>query len=50
MMAAFKQENIKVIVDIVPNHTSHDHEWFKAAIQSKPGSMERDRYIFRDGM
>lgn len=50
MMAAFKQENIKVIVDIVPNHTSHDHEWFKAAIQSKPGSMERDRYIFRDGL
>ncbi|GAA1001006.1 glycoside hydrolase family 13 protein [Subtercola frigoramans] len=41
---------IKVIVDLVPNHTSWDHEWFKAAIASPEGSPERDRYVFRDGL
>ena len=40
---------IKFIVDIVPNHSSSDHEWFKAALAAKPGSPERDRYMFRDG-
>ena len=28
---------------------SNLHEWFKAALAAKPGSPERDRYIFRDG-
>nr|WP_174257789.1 glycoside hydrolase family 13 protein [Phytoactinopolyspora alkaliphila] len=40
---------LKVILDIVPNHSSWDHEWFKAALESAPGSPERARYIFRDG-
>jgi alpha-glucosidase len=40
---------IKVIVDIVPNHTSWDHAWFKEALASPPGSRARERYIFRDG-
>lgn len=40
---------IKFIIDIVPNHTSSDHEWFQAALKAVPGSLERDRYIFRDG-
>lgn len=41
--------DIKVVVDIVPNHSSNLHEWFKAALAAEPGSPERDRYIFRDG-
>ena len=41
--------NIKVVVDIVPNHSSNLHEWFQAALKAGPGSPERDRYIFRDG-
>ena len=40
---------IKFIIDIVPNHTSSDHEWFQAALKAAPGSLERSRYIFRDG-
>jgi alpha-glucosidase len=40
---------LKVIVDIVPNHTSNQHAWFRAALASPPGSPERARYIFRDG-
>ena len=40
---------IKLIVDIVPNHTSSDHAWFQAALKAAPGSVERNRYIFRDG-
>jgi alpha-glucosidase len=41
---------IRVIVDLVPNHTSWDHEWFKEALAAPEGSPERDRYMFRDGL
>ncbi|EWT00445.1 alpha-amylase [Intrasporangium oryzae NRRL B-24470] len=40
---------LKVIVDMVPNHSSDEHEWFKAALAAGPGSAERDLYMFRDG-
>ena len=40
---------IKIIVDIVPNHTSDQHPWFQQALASPKGSPARDRYIFRDG-
>lgn len=40
---------IRVIVDIVPNHTSSEHEWFREAVAAGPGSPERELYHFRDG-
>ncbi len=40
---------LKVIVDLVPNHTSSEHAWFQAALAAGPGSPERARYLFRDG-
>ncbi|MFC0265595.1 glycoside hydrolase family 13 protein [Alloscardovia macacae] len=49
MVDAAHERDIKVVVDIVPNHSSNRHEYFKAALKAGPGSPERDRYIFRDG-
>ncbi|PZF87846.1 glycoside hydrolase family 13 protein, partial [Micromonospora endophytica] len=40
---------LRIIVDIVPNHTSDQHPWFTAALAAAPGSAERDRYLFADG-
>jgi alpha-glucosidase len=40
---------LKVIVDLVPNHTSHRHAWFQEALAAGPGSAARERYVFRDG-
>ena len=45
----FHDRSIRVIVDIVPNHTSDQHPWFQEALASEPGSPARNRYIFRDG-
>lgn len=40
---------IKVIVDIVPNHTSDQHPWFRKALAAQPGSEERNKYVFHRG-
>ncbi|QJS10942.1 glycoside hydrolase family 13 protein [Streptomyces argyrophyllae] len=40
---------LKVVVDIVPNHTSHLHRWFQEALRAGPGSAARERYVFRPG-
>ncbi|WP_431197131.1 glycoside hydrolase family 13 protein [[Micrococcus luteus] ATCC 49442] len=50
MASALHAAGIKLIVDIVPNHSSNRHEWFQEALASPKGSPERDRYIFRDGL
>jgi alpha-glucosidase len=40
---------IRVIIDLVPNHCSSAHPLFRAALAAGPGSDERARFIFRDG-
>ena len=37
------------IVDIVPNHVSDQHPWFRAALAAGPGAPQRDRFWFRRG-
>jgi alpha-glucosidase len=49
MLTKLHEVGIRVFVDIVPNHSSNRHEWFKEAIAAEPGSAARNRYIFRDG-
>ncbi|WP_411112705.1 glycoside hydrolase family 13 protein [Streptomyces sp. 029-5] len=41
--------DLRVIVDLVPNHSSDAHEWFKRALREGPGSALRERYHFRPG-
>ncbi|MGQ4437483.1 MULTISPECIES: glycoside hydrolase family 13 protein [unclassified Streptomyces] len=40
---------LRIIVDLVPNHSSDQHEWFKRALREGPGSPLRERYHFRPG-
>ncbi|WP_329597931.1 glycoside hydrolase family 13 protein [Streptomyces pseudovenezuelae] len=49
MVAEAHRLGLKVIVDLVPNHTSHRHAWFQEALAAGPGSAARERYVFRDG-
>ncbi|WP_020013994.1 glycoside hydrolase family 13 protein [Promicromonospora sukumoe] len=49
MLAGAHERGLKVIVDLVPNHSSDQHAWFQEALAAAPGSAERERYMFRDG-
>ncbi|MFL1430252.1 MULTISPECIES: glycoside hydrolase family 13 protein [unclassified Nocardiopsis] len=40
---------IRTIVDVVPNHVSDEHPWFREALAAGPGSPERERFWFREG-
>lgn len=40
---------IRTIIDIVPNHVSDQHEWFRQALAAGPGSPERERFWFHPG-
>ena len=48
MIKEMHKRGIRLIMDLVVNHTSNEHEWFKSAI-SDPNSPYRDYYIIKRG-
>jgi alpha-glucosidase len=49
LIAGARALGIRTIVDIVPNHVSSEHPWFRDALAAGPGSPERERFWFRPG-
>ena len=49
LIALARDLGIRTIVDVVPNHVSNEHRWFRAALEAGPGSAERSRFWFRPG-
>ncbi|HZQ81557.1 MAG TPA: glycoside hydrolase family 13 protein [Gaiellaceae bacterium] len=47
LISEARELGIRTIVDVVPNHVSNEHPWFKAALAAGPGSPERERFWFR---
>ena len=45
---AAHQRNMQVMIELVINHTSDQHPWFKAARLAPPGSPQRDMYVWSD--
>ncbi|GII63847.1 alpha-glucosidase [Sphaerisporangium krabiense] len=43
------RHGLRIITDVVPNHTSDRHAWFQEALRAGPGAAARDRYVFRPG-
>ncbi|MER5767284.1 alpha-amylase family glycosyl hydrolase [Streptomyces sp. NPDC001985] len=49
LIADARRLGLKVLIDIVPNHCSSEHDWFRAALAAAPGSAARSLFHFADG-
>ena len=49
MLSGMRERGMRLIIDLVVNHTSDEHEWFTASRQSRDNPY-RDYYIWRDGV
>ena len=49
LIAEARALGIRTIVDVVPNHVSDQHPWFRSALETGSGSAERERFWFRPG-
>ncbi|MFF2277552.1 glycoside hydrolase family 13 protein [Agromyces sp. NPDC058126] len=49
LIAEAAARGIRTIIDIVPNHVSSEHPWFREALAAGPGSSERERFWFHPG-
>ncbi len=48
LLAEAHEQRIRIVVDLVPNHTSDQHPWFQAGRSSRD-DPKRDWYVWRDG-
>jgi alpha-glucosidase len=48
LVAGAHDHGLKIVVDVVPNHTSSEHAWFRNAL-ADPSHPDRARYVFRPG-
>ena len=46
---AAHERGLKLLLDLVPNHCSDQHEWFQQALAAGRGSAERRRFLFAEG-
>ncbi len=49
LLAAAHKRGLKLLMDLVPNHCSDQHDWFVQALRAGSGSPERSRFHFADG-
>ncbi|WP_229405911.1 glycoside hydrolase family 13 protein [Micromonospora sp. NBRC 110038] len=49
LIAEAHDRGIRIIVDVVPNHCSDAHPWFRAALAGGPDAPERELFWFRPG-
>ncbi len=49
LIAAVHASGMRILADLVPNHTSDRHAWFQRALAAAPGDPARDWYHFRPG-
>ncbi len=49
LLAKAHAHGIRIIIDLVPNHSSDQHPLFQSALRASKGSPERDMYVFREG-
>jgi maltose alpha-D-glucosyltransferase / alpha-amylase len=47
-LKAAHERNLRVITELVINHTSDQHPWFQRARRAAPGAVERDFYVWSD--
>jgi len=48
MLTEAHRLGLKVVTELIINHTSDQHPWFQAARQAQPGAPERDFYVWSD--
>ena len=49
LLSECHKRSMHLIMDLVVNHTSDEHEWFKKALENKKDNKYRNYYYFRDG-